>query len=89
MSKICAEILIYVDKAEPWDLSWVQRVQNCLGLNEWLIFFYWNEQMRKVISCVNRCNSFVFLLGIQDFPENIKCCKCLTIIEASVNPISK
>ncbi|KAF7253727.1 Leucine-rich repeat-containing protein 7 [Varanus komodoensis] len=26
--------------------------------------------------------------GIQDFPENIKCCKCLTIIEASVNPIS-
>ncbi|NXK87957.1 LRRC7 protein, partial [Formicarius rufipectus] len=27
--------------------------------------------------------------GIQDFPENIKCCKCLTIIEASVNPVSK
>ncbi|NXP41254.1 LRRC7 protein, partial [Leiothrix lutea] len=26
---------------------------------------------------------------IQDFPENIKCCKCLTIIEASVNPVSK
>ncbi|KAL1772310.1 leucine-rich repeat-containing protein 7-like, partial [Sigmodon hispidus] len=26
---------------------------------------------------------------VQEFPENIKCCKCLTIIEASVNPISK
>ncbi|NXJ71193.1 LRRC7 protein, partial [Rostratula benghalensis] len=33
--------------------------------------------------------SFFFSLGIQDFPENIKCCKCLTIIEASVNPVSK
>ncbi|NXS49487.1 LRRC7 protein, partial [Balaeniceps rex] len=34
-------------------------------------------------------NSFNIFLGIQDFPENIKCCKCLTIIEASVNPVSK
>ncbi|NXT48402.1 LRRC7 protein, partial [Pluvianellus socialis] len=34
-------------------------------------------------------NSFTIFSGIQDFPENIKCCKCLTIIEASVNPVSK
>ncbi|NWV00503.1 ERBIN protein, partial [Upupa epops] len=27
--------------------------------------------------------------GIQEFPENIKNCKVLTIVEASVNPISK
>lgn len=32
---------------------------------------------------------FFPILGVQEFPENIKCCKCLTIIEASVNPISK
>ncbi|NWI62399.1 LRRC7 protein, partial [Todus mexicanus] len=34
-------------------------------------------------------NSFNVFVGIQDFPENIKCCKCLTIVEASVNPVSK
>lgn len=28
-------------------------------------------------------------LGIQEFPENIKNCKVLAIVEASVNPISK
>lgn len=27
--------------------------------------------------------------GIQEFPENIKNCKVLAIVEASVNPISK
>ncbi|PNJ71821.1 LRRC7 isoform 6 [Pongo abelii] len=32
---------------------------------------------------------WVWCQGVQEFPENIKCCKCLTIIEASVNPISK
>ncbi|NXS68530.1 LRRC7 protein, partial [Pandion haliaetus] len=51
------------------------------------------EELPKVISvlpffCVYN-NSFNIFLGIQDFPENIKCCKCLTIIEASVNPVSK
>lgn len=30
-----------------------------------------------------------FSLGIQEFPENIKNCKVLAIVEASVNPISK
>lgn len=27
--------------------------------------------------------------GIQEFPENIKNCKVLAVVEASVNPISK
>lgn len=31
----------------------------------------------------------LYLAGIQEFPENIKNCKVLTIVEASVNPISK
>lgn len=42
------------------------------------------------------CYDFVFffsirhsLVGIQEFPENIKNCKVLAIVEASVNPISK
>ncbi|NWW45939.1 LRRC7 protein, partial [Pedionomus torquatus] len=39
--------------------------------------------------CIIILSIFIFFLGIQDFPENIKCCKCLTIIEASVNPVSK
>ncbi|TVK90639.1 Leucine-rich repeat-containing protein 7 [Bagarius yarrelli] len=26
---------------------------------------------------------------IQEFPDNIKCCKCLSVVEASVNPITK
>lgn len=30
-----------------------------------------------------------FSLGIQEFPENIKNCKVLAVVEASVNPISK
>lgn len=30
-----------------------------------------------------------FIPGIQEFPDNIKCCKCLSIVEASVNPIAK
>lgn len=30
-----------------------------------------------------------FTPGIQEFPENIKNCKVLAIVEASVNPISK
>ncbi|NWT04668.1 ERBIN protein, partial [Mionectes macconnelli] len=32
---------------------------------------------------------FLYLAGIQEFPENIKNCKVLTVVEASVNPISK
>ncbi|NWT33205.1 ERBIN protein, partial [Cardinalis cardinalis] len=32
---------------------------------------------------------FLHLTGIQEFPENIKNCKVLTVVEASVNPISK
>ncbi|NWQ71742.1 ERBIN protein, partial [Neopipo cinnamomea] len=32
---------------------------------------------------------FLYLSGIQEFPENIKNCKVLTVVEASVNPISK
>lgn len=40
------------------------------------------------------CYDFFFsirhsFLGIQEFPENIKNCKVLAIVEASVNPISK
>lgn len=31
----------------------------------------------------------LYLAGIQEFPENIKNCKVLTVVEASVNPISK
>ncbi len=31
----------------------------------------------------------VFISGIQEFPDNIKCCKCLSVVEASVNPIAK
>lgn len=27
--------------------------------------------------------------GIQEFPDNIKCCKGLSVVEASVNPITK
>lgn len=42
------------------------------------------EQFSRVYN-----HTFNIFLGIQDFPENIKCCKCLTIIEASVNPVSK
>lgn len=34
-------------------------------------------------------DEFSFSLGIQEFPENIKNCKTLAIVEASVNPISK
>lgn len=34
-------------------------------------------------------DDFCFSPGIQDFPENIKNCKGLAIVEASVNPISK
>lgn len=49
-----------------------------------------NSFMKQVeqFSCVYN-HTFNIFLGIQDFPENIKCCKCLTIIEASVNPVSK
>ncbi|NWX44975.1 LRRC7 protein, partial [Steatornis caripensis] len=46
-------------------------------------------QMSKLFFLCVYNNSFNIFLGIQDFPENIKCCKCLTIIEASVNPVSK
>ncbi|NXV91298.1 LRRC7 protein, partial [Calonectris borealis] len=47
-------------------------------------------EQNKLNSFLRVCNnSFNIFLGIQDFPENIKCCKCLTIIEASVNPVSK
>lgn len=46
-----------------------------------------------VCSCTlkppNVCAVCCFSLGIQEFPENIKNCKVLTIVEASVNPISK
>lgn len=31
----------------------------------------------------------LYFAGIQEFPENIKNCKVLTVVEASVNPISK
>lgn len=36
----------------------------------------------------NVCAGY-FAAGIQEFPENIKNCKVLAIVEASVNPISK
>ncbi|POI30016.1 hypothetical protein CIB84_006234 [Bambusicola thoracicus] len=42
-----------------------------------------------IASLVNLRELDISKNGIQDFPENIKCCKCLTIIEASVNPVSK
>ncbi|NXU59223.1 LRRC7 protein, partial [Turnix velox] len=49
------------------------------------------EELPKVMAFFCVCIIFfsIFFTGIQDFPENIKCCKCLTIIEASVNPVSK
>lgn len=47
---------------------------------------YEQNKINSFFMCVYSFNIF---LGIQDFPENIKCCKCLTIIEASVNPVSK
>ncbi|NWW38384.1 LRRC7 protein, partial [Panurus biarmicus] len=40
----------------------------------------------SIASLVNLRELDISKNGIQDFPENIKCCKCLTIIEASVNP---
>lgn len=49
---------------------------------------YEQSTLSRFFLCVCN-NSFNIFLGIQDFPENIKCCKCLTIIEASVNPVSK
>lgn len=48
----------------------------------------WTKQVKQVF-CVCMTTLSIFFSGIQDFPENIKCCKCLTIIEASVNPVSK
>ncbi|MGH0136733.1 UNVERIFIED_CONTAM: hypothetical protein FKN15_076830 [Acipenser sinensis] len=42
-----------------------------------------------IASLVNLKELDISKNGIQDFPDNIKCCKCLTIIEASVNPIAK
>jgi hypothetical protein len=41
------------------------------------------------------CNLFTphliinYLLGIHEIPDSIKCCKRLSIIEASVNPIGR
>ncbi|KGL85494.1 Leucine-rich repeat-containing protein 7, partial [Tinamus guttatus] len=42
-----------------------------------------------IASLVNLRELDISKNGIQDFPENIKCCKCLTVVEASVNPVSK
>uniref|UniRef100_A0A8C2XNP3 Leucine rich repeat containing 7 n=1 Tax=Cyclopterus lumpus TaxID=8103 RepID=A0A8C2XNP3_CYCLU len=41
---------------------------------------------RPVITNTSLC---VSLPGIQEFPDNIKCCKGLSVVEASVNPITK
>jgi Leucine-rich repeat (LRR) protein len=43
----------------------------------------------------SNCNLFTphfiinYLLGIHEIPDSIKCCKRLSIIEASVNPIGR
>lgn len=44
-----------------------------------------------ILKQLNACFFSVcyFCAGIQEFPENIKNCKVLAIVEASVNPISK
>lgn len=46
--------------------------------------------LSSVIDSFNLIINYLFIfLGIQEFPENIKNCKVLTVVEASVNPISK
>lgn len=54
-----------------------------------IVSIFFLSHSLSVSLSVSVCVSLTLALGIQEFPENIKNCKVLAIVEASVNPISK
>ncbi len=47
------------------------------------------QNVNIIIIYLSSCLFYLIHLGIHEIPDTIKCCKRLTIIEASVNPIGR
>lgn len=48
-----------------------------------------NKDLKEVTHTLPPPSLCLSAAGIQEFPDNIKCCKGLSVVEASVNPITK
>lgn len=77
-------------------VSKMKYQRTSLLVAKWVKVFMGSSFMCIIVMPVMESNKLrlilyvaLYLAGIQEFPENIKNCKVLTVVEASVNPISK